>query len=220
MRIGIRRRLRNARGFYALNGIDRWLARRLDYRDGFFVELGANDGLQQSNTAYFEKRRGWRGVLIEPAMNRFIECRKNRAPENSFFHAACVAADHAGEVVWLDYADLMTVGETSGRDREAHVRSALRHMSRDEVPFRFAAPARTLSSILEEARAPTRMDLLSLDVEGAELEVLRGLDHARWRFRNIVVEALDLEAVRPDLEGAGYALLEKITAHDYFFAER
>ena len=39
-------------------------------KNGFFIELGANNGLTQSNTAFFEKYRNWSGILIEPS--RFI----------------------------------------------------------------------------------------------------------------------------------------------------
>lgn len=210
MGIGVKRRIREARGFYGMNGIDEWLARRLDYRDGFFVELGANDGLQQSNTAFFERRRGWRGILIEPAMNRLVECRKNRTADS--FLAACVSFDFNGDVVWLEYLDLMT--GNMDRDR------ALAHMRPGESPIHFPAPARTLDSILREARAPSKIDLLSLDVEGAEVGVLRGTDHDAWRFKLIVVEADDLPPVEAELNAAGYALEEQITFHDYVFAPR
>src|SRR5688572_8197056 len=46
----------------ALNGLDRRLARHLDFDGGVFVEAGANDGVEQSNTYYFEKIRHWRGL--------------------------------------------------------------------------------------------------------------------------------------------------------------
>jgi hypothetical protein len=47
---------------------------------------------------------------------------------------------------------------------------------------------RTLDSLLVEARAPQPIDLLSLDVEGHEIEVLSGFDMARWRPRLILLE--------------------------------
>ena len=49
-------------------------------------------------------------------------------------------------------------------------------------------PVRTLDEILTEARAPSPIDLLSVDVEGHELDVLRGFDFARWRPRLILLE--------------------------------
>jgi FkbM family methyltransferase len=47
---------------------------------------------------------------------------------------------------------------------------------------------RTLDDILSEARAPTPIDLLSVDVEGHEIEVLEGFDFERWRPRLVLIE--------------------------------
>ena len=57
--VGIRRYSR-----LALDGLDAKLEQHLDFDGGFFVEAGANDGLTQSNTYYFERWRGWRGLLV------------------------------------------------------------------------------------------------------------------------------------------------------------
>lgn len=58
--------------------------------NGFFIELGANDGLTQSNTALLEFYRGWKGVLVEPSLNAYTECCKNR-PASTCFNLACVS---------------------------------------------------------------------------------------------------------------------------------
>ena len=49
---------------------------KLPHRDGFYVELGANDGVRFSNSYYFEVNKGWKGVLIEPAPNLYVTCKK------------------------------------------------------------------------------------------------------------------------------------------------
>ena len=72
-----------------------------------------------------------------------------------------------------------------------------------------------ITSLLEEAAAPTQIDLLSLDVEGAELSVLRGSDHQKYRFRHIVVECRDIPPLQKYLEDQGYKIVERLTVHDY-----
>src|SRR6516225_8771930 len=62
----------------ALNGLDKKLNAHIDIRNGFFVEAGANDGLAQSNTYWFEQFRGWRGLLIEAVPEKAAACRRNR----------------------------------------------------------------------------------------------------------------------------------------------
>src|SRR5882672_6906915 len=76
----------------ALNDLDRKLAKYLDYRSGTFIEAGANDGLNQSNTYWFERFRGWRGILIEAVPEKAEECRRNR-PLAQVFCNALVASN-------------------------------------------------------------------------------------------------------------------------------
>lgn len=58
------------------------LEKYLDFNNGYFVELGANDGVNQSNTLYFESFRGWHGVLIEPYLPNFNRLVRNRSSTN------------------------------------------------------------------------------------------------------------------------------------------
>lgn len=205
--------------YYGLNELDRKIERWANFDGGYFVELGANDGLQQSNTAYFEKRRGWRGVLIEPAPHRFLECRRNR-PESDVFCCACVGFEYTERFVEIEYANLMSVarGVTSDiEDIDLHLSRAEVHLPDNEVRFVYGALARPLGDILNEAASPDVIDLLSLDVEGAELEVLNGLDFSARRFRYMVIECRALDPLRVFLEQRGYILEEALSQHDYLF---
>lgn len=209
--------------YFALNSLDKKLEAYLDIDGGFFVELGANDGVNQSNSLYFERERGWRGVLIEPVLHNFLKCQSNRATDNTFFCAACVSDDYEKPYVRLTYSNLMTTphGVASDiADPRAHAHSGAVYLQRGEKPVEVMAVARTLSSLLDEANAPAEMDLLSLDVEGGELEVLKGLDHRRHRFRYLLVECRDPQRMTSHLADAGYVLVDKISQHDYLYAAR
>ena len=50
----------------------------LNFRNGFFIEVGAHDGIFQSNTLSLEKDLGWTGILIEPSISAYLDCVKNR----------------------------------------------------------------------------------------------------------------------------------------------
>jgi FkbM family methyltransferase len=209
--------------FHGLHGLDRKLAAYLDCDGGYFVELGANDGVDQSNTLYFERERGWRGVLIEPILHNFLKCQGNRATNNAFFCAACVSDDYAEPYVRLTYSNLMTTPhgvDSDISDPIAHARSGAVYLKHGEQPVEVMAVARTLSSLLYEAGAPAEMDLLSLDVEGGELDVLKGLDHRSHRFRYMLVECRDPQRLTNYLADAGYVLIDKISQHDYLYAAR
>ena len=51
----------------------------LDYRDGFYIECGANDGITQSNTYKLETDKNWKGILIEPSEIKINQCKNNRS---------------------------------------------------------------------------------------------------------------------------------------------
>jgi len=166
--------------YFSLNQLDRKLEKYVDYDNGYFVELGANDGVTQSNSLYFEKSRNWRGLLVEPAPQNFLKCRQNRSPSDSIYCAACVSFDYDKEFVRIAYSNLMSTPvslESDIKDPHAHAKLGGQFLGSGETVFEFGAVARTLNSLLLDARAPTMIDFLSLDVEGAELEVLKGVDH-------------------------------------------
>jgi hypothetical protein len=60
------------RQYYGLGDLDKKIEQRVDYDNEFVVELGANDGITQSNTLYFERQRQWRGALIEPTPHNYL----------------------------------------------------------------------------------------------------------------------------------------------------
>ena len=198
----------------ALHGLDRKTEQFLNRDGGFFVEAGANDGFQQSYTYYFERMRGWSGVLVEPVPELFERCRARRR-RSKVFNAALVSADCKDESVLLHYAGLMsTVDDALGAATAAHVASG-RECQEIERGYEVRVPARTLTSILDEAAAPREFDLLSLDVEGFEAEALRGLDLGKYRPRFMCIEVRDAAAIEQIL-GKSYrqvAVLTELGSH-------
>lgn len=206
--------------YFSLNQLDRKLEKYVDYDGGYFVELGANDGVTQSNSLYFEKYRNWRGVLVEPAPQNFLKCQQNRSLRNSIYCAACVSFDYSQEFVRIAYSNLMSTPvslESDIPDPRAHAALGDRFLGGGETVFEFGALARTLNSLLLDAGAPTRIDFLSLDVEGAELEVLKGVDHQTFRFKYLLVECRDFSRLNSYLRNQGYSFVEKLSEQDYLF---
>lgn len=212
---------RALRGRYTgLNELDRKLEKYVDYDEGYFVELGANDGVTQSNSLYFEKCRGWRGLLVEPAPQNFLKCRQNRASRSSVYCAACVSFDYGQEFVRIAYSNLMSTPvslESDIHDPRAHAELGDQFLRGGETVFEFGAIARTLNSLLLDANAPKLIDFLSLDVEGAELEVLKGVDHQIFRFKYLLVECRDFPRLNAYLEKQRYRYVNNLSGQDYLF---
>jgi len=192
--------------FPGLHGIDRELARVLPRTGGWFVEAGAYDGHQQSNTYYLARFRGWRGVLVEPIPERAARCRRLR-PESTVVECALGLPEENGASISLRYAGLMSHvrGVLGGDAAEAPRAAQGLAMQALEKGERFiSVPLRSLTEVLEETATPACFDLLSLDVEGYEVEVLQGLDLKKYRPRAICIEVRrnHLERVSRILGGA------------------
>ncbi len=204
--------------YFSLNEIDKQLESYLDYDNGFFVECGANDGVNQSNTLFFEHFRGWHGILIEPYLPNFKALTRNRSPKNYFKHAACVGPGYKNQKVELIYSNLMT----STLNIKSDISNPLEHANRGSKywggqAFVFEAPAFSLNEILIEADAPCFIDLLSLDVEGVELEILKSIDHSRFKFKCICVESRNPYLLKEYLLGKSYLYVKPLSYHDHQF---
>lgn len=207
-------------GYFSINNLDKQLEKYLGHEGGYFVELGAYDGVTQSNSLYFEINKGWSGVLIEPVPHNFLLCVEQRNGNNKYFCNACTSFDYPHKYVEMQYSSLMSVSKDLDLDVEdidAHVQESKKYFTNIEPIFSFGALARPLNDLLTEAKAPSVIDFLSLDVEGAELDVLKGINFNIYRFRYILVELRDLSRVEQFLIQHGYRLIDQLSFHDYLF---
>jgi len=185
----------------ALHEMDMRLDEIIDRDGGFFVEAGANDGFTQSNTYWLERFRGWRGLLVEPVPELAALARTDR-PDATVVSCALVPADEDGGTVTVRFGSLMSsVLGSHGDDAAEAAWVAPGLVLGWSDPYDAEVPARSLSAVLDELEAlPSEIDLVSLDVEGYELEVLRGLDLTRHAPRWLLVEVHDPAADRPPIE--------------------
>lgn len=164
-----------------------------DRPTGVFVDVGAFDGIHLSNSYSFELA-GWRGICVEPIPDIYELCLRNR-PRTACVHAACVG-DPAIDRVTLKREKLGLLSTVSEDIDEADIRRRYENRGLEFEGFEsIDVPARTLDSILDEQLPDgVGIDFVSIDVEGAEVQVLDGFDLNRFRPRIVVVEANSAEA--------------------------
>jgi len=205
----------------ALNNLDEKLSKYFNYKNGVFLEVGANDGFKQSNTYYLEKILKWNGVLIEGIPDLYNECLKNRSRKNHIVNCALVSDTHSRETIEMHYADLMstTAGAFgSQKTEQEHIKTGL-SVQQIEKSYSVAVNARTLTEVLISAPDNFKnIDFFSLDVEGYEIDVLKGLNFKLFTPKYILIETNNLESVLNQI-GNNYKLIEKLTYHDYLFKQ-
>src|SRR5258708_2113196 len=204
--------------YYGLDGLDRKVETFVDFDNGIFVEAGANDGETQSNTAYFARRRGWRGLLVEPIPDLASRCRLAR-PESVVENCALVPVGADGHSVPMTYCGLMSVVDGGWSDPAAertHVEIGKQIQSLET--YHVDVPGRCISALLDKHKI-AHVDLLSLDVEGFERQALEGLDLSRHRPSFILVEA----RFREEIDGLllpHYEAIAQLSHHDVLYRAR
>jgi len=204
----------------ALNDLDRKLEKYLSFENGFFIEAGANDGYNQSNTYFLEKRKNWRGLLVEGIPELYEKCKKERN-RSRVVNCALVSRDYPSRTVTMHYANLMSVVHgslKSDNEQQKHIAAGITAQQLN-ASYTIEVPARTLESLLDEMTDLSRIDFLSLDVEGYELDVLKGLNLSRYRPKYMLIEARFFEEIDNYLTGQHYRMVEQLSYHDYLYTD-
>ena len=160
---------------------DLWVLYELDFKpDGFFVEFGAYDGTEHSNTKLLEQRFGWTGLLVEPNPDMSDALRRSRS---ATVDSRCVW-DVTGDAV-----DLLVTGDAELSTVAEHATPDLHTEARHATAVRtISVPTVSLNDLLDEHSAPEMIDFMSVDTEGTELKILRAFDFSKHKPRLVAVE--------------------------------
>ena len=152
--------------FHSQIGQDRWVLETVfpGVTDGFFLDVGSWDGTIDSNTKALEET-GWTGICIDPFP-------KNMQGRTCKMFKEVVHSESGKRVVFRVSGALGGIEDTLGLWKEPT--ENMRTVELTTV---------TLAEILETAKAPRFIHFVSLDIEGAELEALRGFPFDRYQNR-------------------------------------
>lgn len=168
---------------------------------GTFIDVGANHPTFNSQSHHLELL-GWKGILVEPVPQFAEHLRAER--KAMVFQVACGSPNQHGTKVKIHIAGIHS--------------SLLPELMTPEVPVEnvIEVPIRTLDSIIEESGFE-KVDFISLDVEGVELEVLAGFSIERWAPRLILIEDLVLDwSKHRYLCARGYKLVRRTGINSWY----
>lgn len=147
-------------------------------KNGYFVEFGATNGIDLSNTYLMEKEYDWKGILAEPNKTWHKDLLKNRNVNIDF---SCVwkKSNNVVEFNMVDDAEFSTISKFNNCDHHSELR---------KEGVTCCVKTISLHDLLEKYDAPRIIDYLSIDTEGSEFEILKGFDFNKYEFSIITCE--------------------------------
>lgn len=152
--------------------------------DGIFVEIGAYNGYEWSNTWALAKL-GWTGFYFEPIPNLAEECRFNHRVHDVQVFQTCVGS-YDGEVDL--YLDPDHPDTSSGATIDLDVVKGKIFGCNYDQKVKMTSPIVTMNTVLPNILKDINFDLLVIDVEGGEVEVLKGLNLNLWCPKMAIIE--------------------------------
>jgi len=145
-------------------------------KNGYFVEFGATNGVDISNTHLLEKHFGYTGILSEPNPKQLGDIRSQRT---SIVDVSCVWKETGKTLKFVEKGDLSTLEGFSELDM---------HGKKRRGRPTFDVQTISLNDLCEKYNAPAQIDYLSIDTEGSELEILSHHNFDAYTFKVITVE--------------------------------
>jgi FkbM family methyltransferase len=143
---------------------------------GYFVEFGATDGQNISNTYILEKEFGWHGILAEPAKKFHRDLEKNR--KCAIEHMA-VWKETGSIVEFLEAEEFSTFPAFKDSDELGYRRATGNEYLVETI---------SLEDMLKKHNAPKNIDFISIDTEGSELEILKAFNFELYDVRAFAIE--------------------------------
>jgi FkbM family methyltransferase len=145
-------------------------------KKGYFVEVGATDGVNFSNSYLLEKEFDWQGIVVEPSVQFHEVLKKNRVCNIDY------RLIHYPSGKTLQFTESINTGLSHAKLYESTNLDYLIGKSRTNY-----ITTVSLDDLLEEYNAPNIIDYLSIDIEGSEYNCLANFSFSRI-FKVITVE--------------------------------
>ena len=186
---------------------DGWVLAETNFlRGGYFVDFGATDGINASNTYILEKEYGWCGITCEPGIQNFEKMKLNRACHVSNKLVWDVSGD---EVEFVELGEAYLSGATADSIHSKDLGSV------------YMVTSITLEDLLTFFNAPKVVDYASIDVEGSEIRILtKFFQQKNFQIKFLTVEhnwRHDKSQLKTLLEQNNYEIVfEEISERDFW----
>lgn len=174
--------------FYSQCEQDKFLEENIfkGYKNGFFIDCGAHDGISINNTLYFEKNNGWNGINIEPINEVYEKLIINR-PNCKNINVAVCNNDGTSEFILAKGYSEMISGLKNNYDTRHFDRLDRELKNHGGIKEVINVKTCKLETIFDENNIK-HINYLSIDVEGAEFEVIKSIN-----FEKVFIDVIGFE---------------------------
>ena len=174
-------------------------------KNGYFIEIGATNGIDLSNTYLLEKKYDWNGICIEPQDGFYNQLVQNR---NCYTDNSLLFSEKGKEFNFSNAQELGGITDYIDKHVSAKESEQVKKISE------------TLTNVLMKYDAPMNIDYMSLDTEGSELEILKGIDFDKYEFGFMTIEHNNVEPRRTEIKNfvldKGYKYYKENNFDDYY----
>lgn len=181
---------------------------------GVFVDIGAHDGESLSNTFFFEKALNWSGICIEPHPKIFSKLKQNR---KCILVEGCAWSEDTNKVFRMieGYSEMLSgIVEVYEDQHVERINKEVESLNQKTTDINMKCY--DINKLLLDNNFK-KIDFLSLDIEGGELEVLKCIDFYKFNIKTIAVENnYENKDIRNLLFSKGYNLVNRLHTDDIF----
>jgi FkbM family methyltransferase len=201
--------------YYAQLLQDKFVDDYLNHKEnGFYIEIGAHDGISGSNTLFFEEFRNWSGICIEPGPEEFKRLNENRKSTNI---NACVSDyDGESEYTYIEGYSMMLSGLSESYNLPHQNRINSEVLNHGGKINKLKMPVFKLQTILDDLKV-VDVDYCSIDTEGSEFNIVKSIDFDKTNIKIFSIENnYGDNQIKEYLESKGYTLYKKLQWDDIF----
>ena len=174
--------------FHSQYGQDEYLETHVfkGYKNGIYVDVGAHDGISLNNTLYFEKNNNWTGINVEPIKTVFDKLVINRPNNINLNYAVCNNDGECDFLCNIGYTEMLS-GIKDNFDARHLARIERENNTRGSTTQVIKVQTKKLETILDE-NGISHIHYLSIDVEGAEFDVIKSIN-----FDKVFIDVIEFE---------------------------
>ena len=206
--------------YSARGNIDQSLINIINKRKGFYFEIGAYNGISESISLRFENDLKWSGLLIEPNPLHFKYLKRNRS-KNICLNFICLSKEYLNKKLFIKNLNLMShiVDDKNRLYFKDYPINKINNMAKEAKLGNFKnyeCKIEILENIFKRYNIKI-IDLAIIDVEGSELELLKGINFKKIKINYFCIESYNFKKLKQFMVKKNYKFLTKLHREDYVF---